>query len=105
MFVALWALHVIGLAASLAFVVLYLVRSTPWRRPPGEPIEIVLARAKELAWSVTVAVVYVLTTSSLIGATAIDWRVALGWRAVGAPLTVFSFAVQLYVGRRRKAGR
>lgn len=102
MMAALWVLHVIGLAASVGFVALYLVRSPLWRRPPGEPVEVALARAKELAWAVVVVVVYVVSTISLVRGPILDWHGALAWRAVGAPLTVFSLAVQIYVGRRRR---
>lgn len=53
-----WSLFVIGAASSLTFVGLYLADVRPWRGRPGEDVRTRLMRRDILAWSGSVALLY-----------------------------------------------
>lgn len=98
-----WLFFAVTAVNALTFITSYLVRVQPWRRRRGEPLDVRRIRFDILAWSGTVALVYL---SSGIGflstgahpSTSPD-RLAIS--AAVAMLTTHRLITYIRVNRRR----
>lgn len=98
-----WLLFGVTAVNALTFITTYLVRVQPWRRRQGEPLDVRRIRFDILAWSGTVALVYLSAGIGFLSAgshpsTSPD-RLAIS--AAVAALTAHRLITYIRVNRRR----
>lgn len=99
-----WLFFGVTSVNAVVFITLYLARVQPWRRRTGEPREVRMVRMDILAWSGTVALIYL---SSAIGFSSTGLHPStsperLAISATVAALTAHRLVTYIRVNRRKR---